>query len=580
MAFRQPTFAPPRQISVPEPQQTAADTLSSVQRKGLEDSQEWVLFSPSQNQSLSQTQSVSTARTPRTTGLSRLSDFGSLNTLARSGQEHDGSDAGDDVAGEDEDEDSLDEGLHAFQEPSVDHNPRYFDQSGSILPAHDGLGTFPASSAPVQELLWHFEQHNPRKRSLEYRRRALSVQKQLDIITDDDVATVESERMARIESWRMDQSRRLLDSIEKETRRRKMSKSCGLRDQSNYLLGREQVRKDDSSFSVDRASEQVSKDIGEAETEGNETLWERIARRLIRDLLGIDDALLSIIFGESLSSEQDSHTSPAIFATMLGATGDLHDVVPNVCWDTRLLERLARELGILVQHLTDHPGAFSTPINAANIDYAGIPISVPPPRFRQETSISPLQASATSSVSPHFKPTLEAYPSRPSTSASDTTHAALWGIEEEPPTSSLALAAQDRAYWEGTPDLGNIFSVLHHRFSPPHQTPHSAPNVATTATPASLRRAAVIRQHHPLVSRAAAAAAASRRSRSTGFPHHYAHYRRTESSCKSLGVRKGARGGSGSSRNYWDLGPGSAGGSAGSALASPCAGGIGVWGEV
>ena len=576
MAFCQPTFTLPRQIAVPEPQATTADNLSSAQRRVLEDSQEWVLFSPSHTQSLSQTRSASTARTPRTTGLSRLSDFGSLNTLARSGQDDDDrSDIFDGAAGEDEDLDSLDEGLHAFQEPSTYQNSRYFEQSGSILPAHDGLGTFPASSAPVQEQLWHSEQYNPRKRLLEYHKRAPSVQRQLDLVTIDDTATVESERMARIESWRMDQSRRLLDTIEKETRKRKMSQLSGLPEQSNPLPGKEQVG-NDSSFSIDHVSGKFSQNIGKTDTEGNETLWERITRRFIHELLGIDDALLSIIFGESLPAEDSSDTCPATFATGPRAIDDLRDAVPNATWDTRLLDRLARELGILVQHLTDHPGAFSTPLNPANIDYAGIPISVPP-RFRQETPVSPLQASTTSSLSPGFKPTLEAYPSRPSTSASDTTHAALWGIEEEPPTSSISPAAQDRNYWERTPDLGNIFRVLHHRFSSPHQMPHSAPNVATTATPASLRRAAVIRQHHPLISRAAAA---SRRSRNPSFPHHYAYYRRTESSCKSLGVRKGGRAGSGSSRNYWDLDPGSVGGSAGSALASPCAGGIGMWGEV
>lgn len=567
MALRQPNFIPSRQIPISEPQRGASDTVTQAQQRILEDSQEWVLFSPSQTHTVSQTHSVSTARTPRTTGLSRLSDFGSLNTLTPSSQEDDNlSNASDHAAGEDGDLDSLDEGLHAFQEPSLIQNPRYFDQSGSILPAHDGLGTFPASSTPAQDPLWHFGQHKPRSRSAERHMRISSVQRPFDLVGDDDVATMESERMARIESWRMDQSRRLFDSIEKETRRRKMSQSSGLPEQENHIVENEFVGKAKSS------SEQVDK----PESEDNASLWERITRRFIRDLLGIDDDLLSIIFGESLPAEDSSMNFSTIFATGPNI-GELRDTLPNASWDTRLLDRLARELGILVQHFTDHPGAFSTPYNSADTDYAGIPISVSPPRFQPETSVSTLQASIISSVTPHFRPTLEADSARSSTSASDTTHAVLWGIEEELPPSSSFPAAQDRDYWERTPDLGNIFRVLHNRFSSPRQSPHSAANVATIATPASLRRAAVIRQYHPLVSRAAAA---SRRNRNPGFPHHYAHYRRTDSSCKSLGVRKNGRGGSGSSRNYWDLGAGSAGGSAGSALASPAAGGMGIWGEV
>lgn len=569
MAFCQPTIAPARKVTAVEPQGTAVDTLSAAQRTSLEQSQEWVLFSSSQAQSFSQTNSTSTARTPRTAGLSRLSDFGSFNTLARSGQnDGDVSEVADDAGGEDEDLDSLDEGLNAFQQPP-------FDQSGSILPTHDGLGTFQASSGPVQEQLWHFEKHNPRKRLAGNLRRISSVQRHLDAVAESDAARVESDRMARIETWRMEQSKFLLESIEKETRRRKMSES-GRRVESGISASDTDKAIQTSHSSVTHPSDQVGTSNGKSEIE-DESLYERITRCVIRDLLGIDEALLSVLFGESLPAEDSYPVPSSTPASRL--VGDLPDSIPTASWDTRLLERIARELGILVQHLTDHPGAFSTPVNPANLDYAGIPVTGPRPQSQPGPLAPPGPASA-GSVSPRFKPTLEAHQSRPSTSASDTTHAALWGIEEEPTPSSPSPAAQERDYWERTPNFGAIFRVLHHRFSSPHQAPMSTPNIATTATPASLRRAAVIRQHHPLVSRAATTASMRRSNRNaTGIFHHYHHYRRTESSCKSLSVRKGGRGGSGSSRNYWDLG-GGGGSAAGSALAAAAGGGIGAWGEI
>lgn len=576
MAFRQPTVASARPVSAPEAQGTTANTLSSTQPASPEQSQQWVLFSPSQAQSFSKTKSTLTERTPRTAGLSRLSDFGSFNTLARSGQ-HDGeiSEVADEAGGEDEDFDSLDEGLHAFQEPPFFQGPRYFDQSGSILPTHDGLGTFQASSAPVQEQLWHFEKQNPRKRSTGYPRKASSLQRELDAIADDDVARVESERMSRIETWRMDQSKFLLESIEKATRRREMSASSRRAERDISTSGT------DNAIQTSRSSDAPAPDQGDTKN-GNseiedESLFGRITRRIIRDLLGIDEALLSVFFGELLPGDD-----PFSFGSSTPDSrpvGDLCDSTMTATWDTRLLERIARELGILVQHLTDHPGAFSTPLNPAHLDYAGIPVTGPPLQKQPEPPAQPLQADL-ESASARFKPTLEAYQPRFSTSASDTTHAALWGIEEEPTTSSPSPAVHERDYWERTPDLGAIFRVFHHRFSSPHQPSTSTPNIATAATPASLRRTALIRQHHPLVSRAAMTGTLRRSNRNAaGISHHYHHYRRAESSWKSLSVRKGGRGGSGSSRNYWDLGGGGSS-AAGSALAAAAGGGIGAWGEI
>src|SRR5437762_11448312 len=132
MAFRQPTHHAPQRIytSQEPPQQY------TPQPEPLEDSQEWVLFAPSAP-STARTHTTSTERTPRTAGLSRLSDFGSLDTAAPSDQGDD-----DDITEEGEELDSLDDGLHAFHEPSEYAGPASrLQQSGdTVLPTHDGLG--------------------------------------------------------------------------------------------------------------------------------------------------------------------------------------------------------------------------------------------------------------------------------------------------------------------------------------------------------------------------------------------------------------------------------------------------------
>lgn len=562
MAFRQPSVAAPRQVTTSNSPVVAENVSPSARLKSSQDLREWVLFSPSQVQTLSLPQSTSTARSAE---LSRLSDFGSLNTFNRSGKDAGSlSEAIDDAAAaEEEDLDSLDEGLHAFQDHLLPHHLRYSEGIGSILPKHDGFGTFPASSSPVPDQLRQFEQYNPRRRSAGNRRPS-SVIRQLSAVLHDDVTRAETERMARVEIWSIEQSKILLDSVQREAKRRRAGPSnrSGKHDISAF-------RKDGAgkglSHSWDRGDrlEEVSDEVGELEMESDEPLLECITRRLIRDLLGIDDNVLSAIFGESLLEEDSSLEAPDMSSkSEFRLPEDSDRITPIPGLEDRLFDRIARELGILAKHLSDHPGAFSILPDAVTLDYSGVPAPFPSPPQQQKASAPPAHRSMKSSSSINFRPTLESYLTRPSTDTSETTHAALWGIEEEThPAGTL-----DDGYWERTPGLISIFRVLHHRFSSPGRAPTSTPKIATTATPAFLHRTAVIRQHHPLVS-LGAAAASSRRTRSAGI------FRWTESSCKSLSIRKSGRAISGSSRNYWDLGEGSAGGSvAGSAL--------GAWGEV
>ena len=583
MAFRQPTFAPPRQTSHHQQEPLSPAPPPVLQQRPITESREWLLF-PVRSRSSVQTYTASTARTPGTAGLSRLSDFGSLETAARIGLDAPDDPAlEEDVVDDDEELDSLDDGLYAFQESSLYPDGPHYNQSESVFPRHDGLGMFP-SSPRVQEQLWHFEQYNPRKRAVSgHHRRRSSVQRRLDAVEDNDEATIERDRMERIEKWRLDHSRILLDEVEKQTRRRlsraSQSQQASTQEKDDVKVG--------SVAGLTHSEGSVSEGIATTE---EESFWQRVTRKVFRDFIGIDEAILSIIFGEALPSQTTKPTgglssSKSAPNLSLASRGDFG-------WEKRLLDRVARELGVLVQQLSDHPGAFATPSISPPTEYAGIPIS-PLPRTSSTSSIHPdrpttilpsINPTVTSPQTPNFTPTLlhQQRPPLPTSTtsasaASDTHHAALWGIEEEEasPSSNPQTQTQNELdYWERPPTLKTIFRLLSTRFTSSRPTPHpKPPNIATTSTPESLRRAAIIRQHHPLVSRAHARARARRSMAlySSAVSHSYAsgEKRRGDSSCASDAKR---RRGSGSSRNYWDLGGGSAVGSGSF--------GVGVWGEV
>lgn len=77
MAFQQPQQRPQplRQVSPTKPAVETAVPASPARKRTIEESQEWILFSPAQNES-------TTSQTPRTA--THLSDFGSLETHIRS----------------------------------------------------------------------------------------------------------------------------------------------------------------------------------------------------------------------------------------------------------------------------------------------------------------------------------------------------------------------------------------------------------------------------------------------------------------------------------------------------------------
>ncbi|EXJ95369.1 hypothetical protein A1O1_00490 [Capronia coronata CBS 617.96] len=543
MAFQQSAAPRPIVFNANQSQESSSHTEL---RPAVEDSQEWVLFSPSQAES-----TVSRTQTSQTVGLSRASDL-SLNTAGRSGRHE--SLVLDEDATEDGDLDSLDDGLHAFREHPLD--PTVSHQTpGAVLPAHDGLGTFPASSAPVLEQLWQHEAYNPKRKYDGQHRRPSSVQRRLDTIDEIEFQAKEEKRM-RIEQWRLEQSQALMEEVERETRRRlrRDSRQSGYQETVGSLTN-------DILGSTPKQSDYIYRSTQEPEE--NEPFWRRITRKFIRDVIGIDEPLLSVIFGESLPEDAEPRPSssgglPTIPEQILEESNNAEDD----SWRDRLLQRIARELGVFVHQLSPHPGAFTA--YSRSPDYAGMPVSMP--QTRPRTPMIPtvgdgqMPETATSVLTPNFPPTVH-----------DAAHAESWGFEEDhvsttsPLDSSISLQ-REREYWERELDLKMVFRYLRDKFvTRPTAQPAEASRQVTEDAAA---RTAIIRQHHPLVARAQRSPVRTRRESRTNI-------RRPASSCASESVRSSRKASvvrSGSSRNYWDIG-GSVG--SGSIMASG-----GAWGEV
>lgn len=349
--------------------------------------------------------------------------------------------------------------------------------------------------------------------------------------------------------------------------------------------------------------------------EESESFWQRLTRRVIQDIMGLDEDTLSVIFGEELPTDVSAtptQSSPLMESMQQSSLATF----PGRIWETRLLDRIARELGILVHQLSDFEGAFAAyKDNEESFTTQPVPIK-PATRVALESKTRdrrPVTLADTTDAL--FTPTL------PKVHASPTTapDASLWGIEEEttpsrPINVDANSTSQDAEYWERDFDIRMIFNYLRTRFSsrpssptppataplphPDQSSPTNPPlptswiNAPTTTasalgtSPESLRRADLIRKHHPLVSRAA-----ERRREALLRRHHAAMASvlqkrpNGESSCASQSTKRSrSRLSSGQSRKYWDFPGGVAAGSQGSVVGSVVsgleAGGNGSWGEV
>ena len=580
MAFRHPSLhTPQRPYTAPDETQAQGQPQSqrglqphSQQAQSVGDSQEWVLFSPTSTTASGRTYAISTGHT-RTAGRSRISDFGSLHTAARSQGYDEGSENTDEALEEEEEEeedaelDSLDSHLHEFRtEPSVYRE----ELSSSVLPTPDGLGSFRIdgmmTDEVVQDHLYAFERFNPRRVK---RRR----QSNAGIEDAESEHAAGLERTRRIEAWRLEQSRLLVDEIRKETRRRKLSMSS---ERQNIAEVKEQ--EDVATLSNVEASV-----VDGAPSEENEGFWSRITNRVIRELLGVDDDLLSIIFGESLPGDDDLSSTPRAQASIHAAHSHLvkNQQYGESSWEYRLLDRIARELGILVNQLSDHPGAFSTFLQTQTepLPYAGLPV-IPETARDQPTASDSQEQTWKTPITAEFQPTLQ------NTSQPIPIPLTYTSLSEPllSPGDATPRATQQltREEWEADLDIKLVFRYLRNRFvskfgspsplSPGLQT-RGTSHLATSHTAEAAARAARVRQYHPLVHPSHNHVREKERNRAktwratvpgsgSAVVREAVHIRRRSSSCASEGKLSGLRMGarrSGSSRHYWDFGHSSVG---------------------
>jgi len=300
----------------------------------------------------------------------------------------------------------------------------------------------------------------------------------------------EQEKRQRVEKWRLEQSKALLEEIEKETRRRRrMSMVSAARSRGESAKQETQNTSSQTTQSVTDARSESSDETDESPE--NLSFWQRITRRVIRDLIGLDENTLSVIFGETLPEESSTPRagSPLDFDTdkALEEAGIDPVTIADEGWQTRLLERVAQELGILVHQLSEHPGAFSTYQRASSTpEFVGMTSVQPPSTFATDLASSrsaSSQQTTTFPASAQFAPTFQ----QPSHAYSE---ASLWGIEEEPaevdpldsfraPPAAAANIAEDlareREYWEREIDVKMIFNFLVKRFTS-HRSTTPAPS--------------------------------------------------------------------------------------------------------
>jgi hypothetical protein len=483
MAFRQQNrLQPARQLAFPVINTDDVQSTTSSQRKRtLQDSQEeWVLFSPSApSPSIGFTETISD-RTPRTAGLSRFSEIGSLDTHAKSEQPEDlTSELQSELIEDDGELDSLDDGLHAFHEPDIGSPRLRMMRSAAaaqeaVFPSHDGIGGFPGLLPPEQR-------QPPRKQ----RRRSV-VQRTMDALQEadeHDEIEMRNMRNMRIEQWRLDQSRALLEEVERQSRRiQRMTRMASSRSVATASSVNFQT-KSEYSFSetdgvatplveepqqlplmIQQQSQAEVAPLPEDEVPESESFWKKLTRKFIRDVIGVNDEILSVILGDSLPSEEQAATMRA----------EESQWSPSMTWQERVLSRLARELGMLVNHLSEHPGAFNTYLRTQEpIPFVGVtsPLlpAVPEMEIPDANSSRLLDSPVSYTPSAVFPSTINH--TRAHNAVAPNADPSLWGIEEDPEESDPVAAARlrrEQEYWEKDLDVGMVYQFLRSRFSSSH----------------------------------------------------------------------------------------------------------------
>ncbi|EGX47521.1 hypothetical protein AOL_s00083g330 [Orbilia oligospora ATCC 24927] len=572
MAYRVPQHRLTSTPQTQQPKDRPSLSGSAFGQSATAGSEEWVVFSP--------TSDAQTVKTPTSGRVSRISDLGSLQYDSYDDELEDEEESQADGMGDEEEEDEEEEDddedydedidLHGFQNP--------YHQGPVMLPQHDGLGTFPSAVSRQGSL----EKYEPEPAILPSRN---------------------SFTNARIQAWRMEQSRILLDEIERATKGR-----LGLRQTEAERLEEDMATMSD--VGLEEANERALAD----DAVDNATFWERIRRKLVQDIMGLDDMVLQIIFGEALPAEFEKSISGASTPTATEGTGLKR---MDAMWEERLFERLARELGVLAQYYTPDvaKAAFSTYVTGGAQDSTGVPsIAAKPRSIGPGTPLYALYPSLRSSTSfSTLDPLSSTRQFRPTIDGEDDTdsHAANWGIEDRPLTSSLHSASSEarvdaeivREYWEKELNVRMLFSYLKSKLATAPTAIQASPATAPTTRRPSASSTATARtvpainyryssaslnqplhQQHPLISHAQTVNNTTKAKRISpiasltsvlgvgmgGF--------RSGSSCASQSTTKKsgpkvASKGTVSSKHFWDVGS-----TVGSSRSS-CVGGP-VWADV
>ena len=604
MAFHQPLQQRANRVGTEN--RDSLDLAPQI-RSGPDESQTWVLFSPATDAGTTTSYLSSVEEARPTPGRSRISDLGSLDTVARSdvnSQPKNSAAASDfldeGIAEDDAELDSLDSHLPEFRAAASPYsNQQAFLDATPVVPGHDGLGSFGLDvqgiSAEAQERLYAFEQYNPRR--IKRRRESLDLG-QLEL---ENGGVHDSDRIGRIEAWRLEQSQLLLDQIMKETRKRRQSETSqrpslargGAATENSAPAGTaDRPWSDLSAAGEDWHEQDPAPDLSDIQQEGT---WNRITRRLIRDLMGIDERLLSILLGETLPEDDDLSSTPKASAHVPSASPLAQDQVESSDdsgWQLSILGRIARELGLLVHQIsTHHPGAFSTyqRVQQTPLPYAGLPV-IPETTADAAASAGRAPEESTQSLL-QFQPTVAHPLDIPGARPSEPLNPVMQATLDDLASRHAAPETFTQQEWEQDLDIKLVFRYLRSRFSSSKSSPpfHSGTShLATSSTQDAAAKAARIRQHHPLVSHSSHPHSHQhQRSRPTerrnfkavtpGSPVAIRHHR--SGSCASQSTRQSARRSSlssrHSSRHYWDIG-GSIG--TGSMIAST--GPMGSWGDL
>ncbi|KAM7207612.1 hypothetical protein V8F20_002090 [Naviculisporaceae sp. PSN 640] len=594
MAFHQPTRQVQPRVNRQESEDGGSAILAPHVQSGTNESQTWVLFTPGTDAGTTASYFSSIQDGQTTPGRSRVSLLGSLESAARSDRNSQPTNSAvpsevleESVAEEDAELDSLDSHL-----PDFCTHPHHYAHQGDphaapVLPRHDGLGSFhldtQGASVEAQDRLYAFEKFNPNR--VHHTRESFD---RIRMELDNEEAQ-ETDRNDRIEAWRLEQSQLLLENIKRETRRRQSMASLhkNAAPRATVDTTAPTGTAGEAPRDTDMAGTDWHDQDGTETTEPGSGLWNRITRKVICGLMGIDDKMLAILFGEDLP-EEDISSTPKAHPPGTSSPAAAHmesESYNDSSWQLRMLERVARELGLLVHRLSahPHPGAFSTysRMQQMPLPYAGLTV-IPEASTDSVESQSKVEDSVP--TTPQFQPTVTqpvdipgARPIEPLTPA--TTSATDL-------SNSHGQQTFTQQEWEQDLDVKLVFRYLRSRFSSSRpSTPaftSGTSHLATSSTQDAAAKVARVRQHHPLITHAHGhhrTRPTERRTFKATTPSSPVALRHASGSCASQSTRRSARRGSvssrHSSRHYWDIG-----GSVGTGSIVVSTGPMGSWGEV